>query len=82
MDLYCREKIVYSWRDGTASSLTFSVDVAATASSMPVKNDELQNIVFKNWFMMICDTNVTSTVCGAEKETSQCVFECTMEKGS
>ena len=76
---------VYSWReDGTASSLTFSVDVAATASSMPVKNDELQNIVFKNWFMMICDTNVTSTstVCGAEKETSQCVFECTMEKGS
>ena len=50
---------------------------------MPVKNDELQNIVFKNWFMMIRDTNnVTSTVCGAENEKSQCVFECTMEKGS
>ena len=43
-------------------SYLFSVDVAATASSMPVKNDDLQNIVFKNWFMMIRDTNVTSTV--------------------
>ena len=63
-------------------SYLFSVDVAATASSMPVKNDDLQNIVFKNWFMMIRGTNVTSTVCGAEKEKSQCVFECTMEKGS